>query len=306
MQGFGLAGEPGNQRQGARPVDIDLLRTFLEVSRTRHFRKAADNLFVTQAAVSARIRQLEHITGVPLFTRARNNIQLTDAGHKLQVYAESIINTWNRARQEIAAEDVDKNPLAVGAVASLWGMMLNDWVNALYDSPAKLLLQAAVLDTSTLLTRMREGALDLALMYDTPKIGGLLVEEFAKIQLVMVSTIPGINVEDAIAEDYVFVDWGTAFSITHAQAFPELPTPVLRVDAGHLAHSFILNRGGNAYLAYQTVSEDIKSGKLFLVDNAPSIDRIAYAVYAAKSDRHDLIKRVIKLLRKISKQQEIQ
>ncbi len=39
-------------------MDIELLRTFLEVVRTRHFGKAAAELCVTQSAVSARIRQL--------------------------------------------------------------------------------------------------------------------------------------------------------------------------------------------------------------------------------------------------------
>jgi len=37
-------------------VDIELLKTFLEVNRTRHFGKAAEHLFLTQSAVSARIR----------------------------------------------------------------------------------------------------------------------------------------------------------------------------------------------------------------------------------------------------------
>ncbi|MEX2517286.1 MAG: LysR family transcriptional regulator, partial [Gammaproteobacteria bacterium] len=45
-------------------MDVDLLKTFLEVQRTRHFGRAADNLFLTQSAISARIRQLEDELGV--------------------------------------------------------------------------------------------------------------------------------------------------------------------------------------------------------------------------------------------------
>jgi len=40
-------------------MDINILKTFLEVHRTCHFGNAAENLFVTQATVSVRIRQLE-------------------------------------------------------------------------------------------------------------------------------------------------------------------------------------------------------------------------------------------------------
>ena len=42
-------------------MDIDLLKTFVEVNRMRHFARAAENLFVTSAAVSARVKQLESL-----------------------------------------------------------------------------------------------------------------------------------------------------------------------------------------------------------------------------------------------------
>ncbi|CAK8739831.1 HTH-type transcriptional regulator HdfR [Sodalis praecaptivus] len=62
-------------------MDTELLKTFLEVSRTRHFGRAAEALYLTQSAVSFRIRQLETQLGVSLFTRYRNNIRLTAAGN---------------------------------------------------------------------------------------------------------------------------------------------------------------------------------------------------------------------------------
>jgi DNA-binding transcriptional LysR family regulator len=108
-------------------MDIQLLKTFLEVYRTRHFGRAADNLYLSQSAVSARIRLLEEELGVSVFTRDRNNIQLTVAGQKLLRYAESISTAWNRARQEMAMGEGGPEPLAVGAVPSLWDIALQDW-----------------------------------------------------------------------------------------------------------------------------------------------------------------------------------
>ncbi len=55
-------------------MDTDLLKTFLEVSKTRHFGKAANNLFVTQAAVSARIKHL--IKGVNKRGQSKNTVVL--------------------------------------------------------------------------------------------------------------------------------------------------------------------------------------------------------------------------------------
>ena len=82
-------------------MDSELLKTFLEVSRTRHFGKAAETLYLTQSAVSFRIRQLETQVGADLFTRHRNNIQLTEAGERLVPYAEKLMETWLLAKKEV-------------------------------------------------------------------------------------------------------------------------------------------------------------------------------------------------------------
>ncbi len=41
-------------------MDVKVFRTFLELAKVRHFGRAAENLYLTQAAVSARIKQLEN------------------------------------------------------------------------------------------------------------------------------------------------------------------------------------------------------------------------------------------------------
>lgn len=82
-------------------MDTELLKTFLEVQKTRHFGKAADNLYLTQSAVSFRIRQLEQSLGTNLFYRSRNNIQLTAAGEALLPHAIAVIQALNNARLQI-------------------------------------------------------------------------------------------------------------------------------------------------------------------------------------------------------------
>ena len=88
-------------------MDINDFRTFIEVSRTRHFGQAAKNLFITQSAVSARIRLLEDVLGKKLFVRQRNNIQLTPEGEQLLAHAEIITTAWNNARQTIGVSEKD-------------------------------------------------------------------------------------------------------------------------------------------------------------------------------------------------------
>lgn len=124
-------------------MDTELLKTFLEVSRTRHFGRAAESLYLTQSAVSFRIRQLENQLGANLFTRHRNNIRLTPAGERLLPYAESLINTWQLAKKEVV-RTLQHTELSIGATALLWEAYLTPWVQSLYQQRKALQLEARV------------------------------------------------------------------------------------------------------------------------------------------------------------------
>ena len=278
-------------------MDIGILKTFLEVYRTRHFGQAAENLFLTQSAVSARIRLLEQTVGEPLFTRNRNNIELTPAGLKLLKHADAILTTWNRARQEIAIEDHEQIPLAVGGVPSMWDILLQQWLNKLLSRNEKLSVHAEVHGADALVKRLVDGMLDVAFMFEAMQMPELLVEEICHINLIMVSSQHGISAREAIANNYVFVDWGTSFSITHAQHFPEMAPPRLHVQLGRLAQSYLDNCGGTAYLADAMVQEELKSQRLFIVEDAPVIKRTAYAAFPHNSDQREFIESLLNSLR---------
>ena len=66
-----------------RPLVLDHLRSFEAVARRAGFGAAAEELHVTQSAVSRQIKSLEDELGAPLFTRGARRIELTQAGHTL-------------------------------------------------------------------------------------------------------------------------------------------------------------------------------------------------------------------------------
>jgi DNA-binding transcriptional LysR family regulator len=86
-------------------VDIRFLTTFLEVAETRHFGRAAENLYLTQSAVSARIKLLEEYFNTALFIRNRNSIQITPAGEKLIPFAQELSDVLARTRKSLAEEE---------------------------------------------------------------------------------------------------------------------------------------------------------------------------------------------------------
>jgi DNA-binding transcriptional LysR family regulator len=277
-------------------MDIDLLRTFLEVYRTRHFGRTAENLYLTQSAVSARIRLLEETLGAPLFTRARNDIQLTPAGTRMLKYAEAILNAWNRARQDAALGEEDKVSLAIGASYSLWDILLQDWMHRLYGTMPRVALQAEAHGPEMLIRKLLDHALDVAFMFEPPQMAELEVREVALIKLIMVADRPGLSAREAVGNGYIMADWGTSFAIAHARHFPDMPPPAVRMGLGRMGLAFLSHNGGATYLAEQMVSEHLASGRLHRVDDAPVIDRQVYVVYPLASERKPLLEQALSLL----------
>lgn len=275
-------------------MDTELLKTFLEVNRTRHFGKAAEHLYLTQSAVSARIRLLEDLLGIPLFTRARNNVQLTPRGERLVRHAETILNAWTRAKHEVAVSEDSNAAISVGGIASLWDILLQDWLLALGEVFPTLSITAEALSNDLIVRRIRDRTLDLAFSFEAPQLTDVNVEKIATISLIMVTSHVGFDCHQALScGDYVLVDWGTGFAVAHAQAFPEMGAPRLRFGLGRLAHELARARGGTLYLPEQVVADDLQSGRLYCVSDAPVMKRAAYALFGSEANRDGLIDKVL-------------
>jgi DNA-binding transcriptional LysR family regulator len=274
-------------------MDIEILRTFLEVSRTHHFGQAAKNLFISQSAVSARIRQLEERIGAPLFTRDRNDIQVTAVGQRLLRHAEAIVNSWNRARHEVTLSDALQDMLVIGGVPSLWDIILQPWLQWMYRTFPSLALTADAWTQDLLFRKLTDSTIDLSMTFESIQAGNMISREISRIPLVLVSSTPGLGAEQALGANYISVDWGPSFAVTHAQYFPDIPPPRLRTGLGRIARTFLLGHGGAAYLALPMVQRDLELKTLFRIEDAPAIDRSAYASYVAGSGKLDLIDRTL-------------
>jgi DNA-binding transcriptional LysR family regulator len=71
-------------------LEFKQLECFIEVTRTGNFTTAAENLFITQPALSRIIKSLEDELGTPLFIRTRKKLIETDAGRVLKKHALKI------------------------------------------------------------------------------------------------------------------------------------------------------------------------------------------------------------------------
>lgn len=100
------------------PMDLRQLEYFAAVARHRHFRRAAESLYVTQSAVSQAVRRLEAELGLELLRRvpgAQPPVEVTPAGSELLARAEAILADVARAR---AAMDEHAGTLRGGVRAA--------------------------------------------------------------------------------------------------------------------------------------------------------------------------------------------
>jgi DNA-binding transcriptional LysR family regulator len=96
-------------------MDLRQLEYFAAVARHRHFRRAAESLYVTQSAVSQQVRRLEAELGLELLRRTSRGVDLTDAGAELLGRAEAILADVAGAR---AAMDEHAGTLRGGVRAA--------------------------------------------------------------------------------------------------------------------------------------------------------------------------------------------
>lgn len=253
-------------------MDIDRARTFLEIVHTGSFLKASERLHVTQTTVSARIRTLEEALGRKLFVRTRNGAALTPAGREFERFAQSFVQVWERARQQLTVPPGHTGVVAVGGEMSLWNPLLVDWLVWMRSHRPQLAIHAEVGVPDQLLEKLRTGVLDIAVLYAPKLMPGFKVELVREEQLVLVRKPAGPG-EDG-EPDYVHVDWGPQFSGRR-----EFGEPALQVSFGPLALHYILRAGGMGYFRKGTVAPYLAAGALERVEGAAEFTYPAYAVY---------------------------
>ena len=91
--------------------------TFLELCNVMNYRKTAENLNMTQPAVTQHIHHLEEMYGCKLFDYANRKLRLTPKGIQLEKYARSIMALHLSAKEEV--EKTEKVKINIGATKTI-------------------------------------------------------------------------------------------------------------------------------------------------------------------------------------------
>ncbi|MCX5386916.1 LysR family transcriptional regulator [Streptomyces sp. NBC_00083] len=146
-------------------MQFQQLLYFVAVAETRHFTRAAERVHVSQPSLSQQIKALENELGAELFSRARGNIALTDAGEALLPLARRILADADTARIEVQElAQLRRGRVRLGATPSLCTGLLPDVLRAFHDRHPGIQLLIEEGGSHDLVRELARGALDLALI----------------------------------------------------------------------------------------------------------------------------------------------
>lgn len=278
-------------------MDIELARTFLDVVRSGSLIASAERLHITQTAVTARLKSLETQLDCRLFVRNRAGASLTEEGERFVDYATQIVQLWEKAKYDVPLPEAKTEAIVIGGELALCNPLLRNWVAELRASHHELAIKVETAEASSLINRVSNGVLDIAVVYRPEYLPGLKIELLLEEKLIMVAAATS-------ADPYVYVDWGPAYEKQHDSAFPGKRRAGLSIDFGLLALEYLLNHSGSGYFRARVVERYIEEKKLTVVANAPEFTYPIFVVYR-DNDVRETVHQAIQNLRDTVQQKDI-
>ena len=163
------------------------LKVFRAVAEHLSFRKAAENLFLTQPAVTLQIKALENDLGTRLFDRSGNRVALTVQGRKLLTYANKIADLASAAERELAAEDGQfSGELSLGVSTTIAQYVLPRLIGAFLGEHPRVELLVHSGNTEEVVNFLLDGHVSIGLIEGPARQRGVHTEPFMRDELVLI------------------------------------------------------------------------------------------------------------------------
>lgn len=166
---------------------LDYYRIFYETAKCRSFSTAAEQLYVSQSAISQCIQQLEKDLGVQLFTRTRKGVSLTSEGKILFSKVEGAINSIEQGESQLEKlRHLEAGELKIAAGDTITTHFLLKYLERFHDLYPDVRIEMANSYSSQMVALVKEGNADLAFVNMPLKDDELVIEPCFEINDVFV------------------------------------------------------------------------------------------------------------------------
>ena len=248
-------------------VDIDELKTFLCVADTKNFSRSGELLFVTQSAITARIKSLEKELHCQLFTRSNAGVELTMYGETFLRYAKNAYNLIEEGSRMLNLSAKYTSFLSVGAPDSVWRYNLFPFVPQLRHSNPDVALRLLCEHSATLTAGLLDGAVDLAVVLAMPNHRMIHVEPLWSSDYVLVRSpklrLPNVPFTPETIHQFPFIQmfWSRTFHTWFDNTYQPNIFPY-RIDRLFLYMDLLIHGMGIGFLPRRIANSHLNEGTL--------------------------------------------
>jgi len=185
-------------------MNLERLKVFSTVANLKSFTRAAEELYMTQPAISKNIKQIEEFYGVVLFRRIGNHIELTEAGNKLLQFANDILKLADEAKEalnegKLLAEE--KVVLSVGSTVGVYILPLV--LKRFIKKYPNVQFTIEISNAQKILDKFVEGSIDMGIIGALVHKTSLNYQPFIseELKLIVANNHPWSAVDEIVVSD---------------------------------------------------------------------------------------------------------
>ncbi|MBD2300137.1 LysR family transcriptional regulator [Nostoc sp. FACHB-87] len=194
-------------------MTLEQLRIFLAVAEHLHFTRAAEELYITQPAVSAAIHNLEQEYGVKLFHRIGRHIEIAEAGKLLQVEAQKILDQvtlTERGLREL--NNLQRGELKLGSSLTIGNYWLPRKISEFKSKYPQITVDCCLANAETICEGTAMGQFDIGLVEGDvkPALQNTLEQEIIgsdRLQIVVGETHPWFERQEITVTELTQTAW---------------------------------------------------------------------------------------------------
>lgn len=256
------------------------LRVFYTVAKRLNFTKAAEELCITQPAVSKHIQEIESYYKVRLFERNGNKIHLTKAGGVLLHYCNQIFGLYGSLEFELnALTEIFKGKLRIGASTTIAQYVLPPLLADFHKRYEDIQVSLTISNTEQIEQSLNNNSIDFGIVEGQAKNTLFKYTEFIQDEIVpVVAANHTLAIQKEISIDQLLSTplllrepgSGTLEVIAHALKPHNIKLSDLKCEmqlgSTESIKSYLLHSDCMAFLSIHSILEELKNNKLQIVD----------------------------------------
>ena len=169
------------------PLSLRQLQVFESVARNLNHSRAADELFLSQPAVSMQIKQAEQTIGMPLFEQVGKKLFLTEAGREMLHYSRSVIMLMQEMESVFdEMKGLEYGHLNISVVSTANYFMPQILAKFIHAHP-KIKVSLSVANRDAVIKQLAENVADLSIMGQPPEGTDMIAVPFMQNPLVVIA-----------------------------------------------------------------------------------------------------------------------